>query len=114
MGKMVAIVMAFGICVFPKYCIRLIFAFTSMDFHMDYWEHLQYLANLPYPLHVAINPIIYSFVDPTWRKDVMNIFYRISTKLRNVSRANSPAHNVMKEMKHLDIEVTMSKSLTLT
>ena len=67
---MMAIVVAFAICVLPKNAVRVFLEFSkNAAGDVKGWATYQYVAYLPYPLHVAINPIIYSVFDPAWRHE---------------------------------------------
>ena len=92
----VFIVTAFTICVFPQHAVNIFFEFLSRkkDGDGEYFDrrtlddstyyYLQIVAKLPYPLHVAINPLIYSLVDSGWRKDVRNVVMGIFRKNRRM------------------------------
>ena len=82
--KISCIVVAFSLCVLPRYAVRIFFEFNRGSLIGPFY-HLQYLAYLPYPLHVAINPIIYSLVDPVWRKEAGIVLREFYWKLWNRS-----------------------------
>ena len=44
------------------------------------YQALKYIALIPYPLHVAVNPIIYSLVDRQWRKDISQMICKCVPK----------------------------------
>ena len=82
--KMAAIVVAFLVCVFPRHAVHIFFEFVSTGHIGDHvyrtYVMYQYLAYLPYRLHVAINPIIYSVVDPSWRKEAHQVICHLFSR----------------------------------
>ena len=68
---LVTVIIAFFICVLP---IRIMWVVQSFfDFERtDTWS-VFYKGYLSYPLHVAVNPVIYSIIDKNFRKNLIGI-----------------------------------------
>ena len=81
---MAAIVIAFAVCIIPRHAVRIFMEFSDDEMEPNGgrsgWAMYQYLAYLPYPLHVAINPIIYSLVDHAWRHEAYLAVYPLFSK----------------------------------
>ena len=91
--KLIAVVIAFVLFVLPSHVVKLYFNWLGWagengpkrSLHIDSYFILHFVASIPYPLHVAINPIIYSLIDAKWRKDVMHLILNIPNKTRSYS-----------------------------
>lgn len=92
---MVSIVTAFIICVLPQHAVELYFellpkngdAYDGEIIGIKTYYYLNMLMKFPYPLHVAINPIIYSVIDSKWRKDVIKVVFGSCSRGRGPSRS---------------------------
>ena len=84
---LLAVVILFYVCVLPKRIMLVILSFidhTKLS-TVAFWS-LVYCGIIPYPFHVALNPIIYSFIHPKFREAVINLFCR---KIPTTSRQQS-------------------------
>ncbi|XP_066914793.1 QRFP-like peptide receptor [Clytia hemisphaerica] len=89
----IVIFVAFNICVLPNR-IALIYL-DAVDYKVSEsaFVILTYLATIPFPLHVALNPIIYSIMDKKWRQEIWAVL-TCDTKLikgRRISSQSSTA-----------------------
>lgn len=91
MYMLLAVVIAFITFVFPRHIVYIYFdtrgwtGETIRTGDITTYFILMYIANMPYPLHVAINPIIYSILDAKWRKNVKKLIWNIPVKTRGLS-----------------------------
>ena len=74
---LVTIIVVFFVCVLP---IRIMFVVSSFhdiesEKETNAWFKIVYKGSLSYPLHVAVNPLIYSIIDRTFREDLKRILF---------------------------------------
>lgn len=74
---LLAVVIAFFTLLLPRHIIILYFEYMGWQDYVpgstmsvQTYFYLMYFAFLPYPLHVAINPLIYTFATIKWRKKI--------------------------------------------
>ena len=70
MKILISILIGFIVCVLPTRAIQLYHA-HKYDFNQNLTKHFALLMNITYPLHSCINPIVYTAVDPKWRREVL-------------------------------------------
>ena len=84
----IAIFVAFNLCVLPG---RIAFIYLdAVDYKVSEsaFVILTYLFTIPYPLHLALNPIIYSIMDQKWRREIWAVL-TCDTKLTKGHRFSS-------------------------
>lgn len=68
----ITILAALVICVLPNRAVWIYLDINNYVIGKDLYKILSYVALVPFPLYVAVNPIIYCIVDKTWRRDICN------------------------------------------
>ena len=69
------IVVAFIVLVLPSRVIWVFWSYIGTgNLSSEMYYITKYLAVFPYPFHVCVNPIIYSFVDKNFQKQILNLF----------------------------------------
>ena len=94
---LMAVVFAFVLFVLPSNVVNLYMNYLESenkrgkyaDIDRHFFFMLHYVANMPYPLHVAINPIIYSLIDDKWRNDVKNAILNVPKRAGSFSTTMS-------------------------
>ena len=77
MLMLLIIVMAFVVLVLPSRVIWVFWSYIGTgNLSSEMYYITKYLAIFPYPFHVCVNPIIYSFVDKNFQKQTFNLFCR--------------------------------------
>ena len=93
---LVTVVVIFAILVFPKHVIYIYFDIKGWssekgpeNINKDFYFALLFTAYLPYPLHVAVNPVIYSLIDKRWRKDLKYFIFKMERPRASSTTAQS-------------------------
>ena len=80
---LLTVVVIFAMLVFPKHFVHIYFGIEGwrnekglQNLNTDFYFALLFTAHLPYPLHVAVNPVIYSLTDKRWRKNLKILFLK--------------------------------------
>ena len=86
---LVAIAIAFFALVFPNRIIWVVLDITGTK-NMPYSTFLvwKYIALFPYLLHVSVNPLIYSFIDKRFQREILGLL-RVKRKSRSFGKATS-------------------------
>lgn len=80
MLMLLIIVMVFIVLVLPSRVIWVFWSYIGTENLSSKMYYItKYLANFPYPFHACVNPIIYSFVDKNFQKQILNLFCRNET-----------------------------------
>lgn len=82
---LVAVVLAFVVCVLPNHVGHII-SLTVDNLTITGAEIVHYVTLIPYPFHCTINPFIYSIVDVKFRNDVKRFLQRKRTMKSTSSR----------------------------
>ena len=65
---LIMVVLLFFLCVLPTRITTVIMSLTNVEkLPLDKFSALVFCGNLTYPLHVAVNPIVYAFMDREFR-----------------------------------------------
>jgi len=73
MKMIVSMLVAFIFCTLPNRIGWIYLSKVNYQMHEQEYMVLAFIALLTYPLLVCINPIIYSVIDRTWRKNMINV-----------------------------------------
>ena len=73
---LVAVIIAFFLCVLPIRIMLVVSSFSELgNTRKDDPLSIVYTGSLSYPLHVAINPLIYSIIDRAFREDIKRVLF---------------------------------------
>lgn len=91
MLMLLIIVMVFIVLVLPSRVIWVFWSYIGTENLSSKMYYItKYLANFPYPFHACVNPIIYSFVDKNFQKQILNLFCRNETdNAQEIIRCNT-------------------------
>jgi len=67
---LIAILLAFVVCVLPSHLSLIYMNWMDNKISKTTFFILNYIALIPYPLHLAVNPIVYSLIDKRWRQEI--------------------------------------------
>ena len=93
--KLSAVVISFVVLVFPKKVIILLYSFKGWSstpnamINESIYHITIYIAHLPYPFHVAINPIIYGLTNAKWLRSIKEAFLKTSRRPRSSTNVTS-------------------------
>ena len=83
---LVTIIIAFFVCILPTRIMWVVQCFFDLEI-TDTWS-IFYNGYLSYPIHVAINPVIYSIIDTAFRKDLMKLLMCKDCKVTDIERSS--------------------------
>ena len=94
MKILLAIVVAFVVCVLPVKAIDLYVAYFKVNGVIDGLNRLLkrdllVIYNISYPLHACVNPIIYTIIDPGFRKNLHKMFRLLQQYSRHFAEPTS-------------------------
>ena len=93
---LLAITIAFFVCVFPNRIIWVILDITGTDNMKNTTFRIwKYTALFPYLFHVSVNPFIYSFIDRKFQEQVVGLFKPIAKSMDSVKISSTPSNNQM-------------------
>ena len=82
---LIAVLVAFVVCILPN---RIVWVYLdAVDYKVDktLYMVLAYIGLVTFPIHVAVNPIIYSVVDRRWRRDIIRVLTCEKERLPSVT-----------------------------
>ena len=76
MKILLTIMVAFVVCILPTRVIKLYLAYVrDGDINFGILKALRFVANISYPLHVCVNPMIYTAIDKECRNEMLGMLH---------------------------------------